>query len=75
MPLILRDRFLSGKLLGKGGFGVAVLAGDRDTPTMRSCVVKVFRPPENLTPDRLQKAQNLLEREAAVLEQLGSAQN
>jgi serine/threonine-protein kinase len=72
MPLILRDRYLPGKLLGKGGFGVAVLARDRDTPTKRSCVVKVFRPPENLTPNQLQKAQNLFEREAAVLEQLGN---
>ncbi|MFB2839619.1 protein kinase domain-containing protein [Floridanema evergladense] len=72
MPLILRDRYLPGKLLGKGGFGVAVLARDRDTPTMRSCVVKVFRPPENLAPNQLRKAQILFEREAEVLEQLGN---
>ncbi|MFB2936865.1 protein kinase [Aerosakkonemataceae cyanobacterium BLCC-F154] len=72
MPLILRDRYLPGKLLGKGGFGIAVLARDRDTPTMRSCVVKVFRPAGNLTPKQLQIAQNLFAREAEVLEQLGN---
>ncbi|HEY9296337.1 MAG TPA: serine/threonine-protein kinase, partial [Phormidium sp.] len=72
MPLILRDRYLPWKLLGKGGFGVAVLARDRDTTTMRSCVVKVFRPAGDLTPQQLQIAENLFEREAQVLEQLGN---
>lgn len=72
MPLILRDRYLPTKLLGQGGFGVAVLARDRDTPTMRQCVVKLFKPVGNLSLNQLQTAQNLFEREAAVLEQLGN---
>ncbi len=72
MPLILRDRYLPTKLLGKGGFGVAVLARDRDTPAMRQCVVKLFKPAGDLSPNQVQIAQNLFEREAEVLEVLGN---
>lgn len=72
MPLILRDRYLPLKLLGQGGFGVAVLARDRDTPAMRRCVVKQFKPTGDLTQRQLEIAQNLFEREAEVLEQLGN---
>jgi len=72
MPLILRDRYLPLKLLGQGGFGVAVLARDRDTPAMRRCVVKLFKPAGYLTPQQLQTAQNLFSREAEVLEELGN---
>ncbi len=60
------------KLLGQGGFGAAFLARDRYTPTMRRCVVKLFQPSGNLTPQQLQTAQNLFEREAEVLEELGN---
>lgn len=71
MPLILGDRYLPEKLLGKGGFGAAYLARDRYTPTMRSCVVKLFQPSVTLTPKQLAIAQSLFQREAAVLEDLG----
>ena len=72
MPLILSGRYLTEKLLGKGGFGAAYLARDRYTPTMRSCVVKLFQPSGDLSPAQMQMAQSLFEREAAVLEDLGN---
>jgi len=72
MPLLLAGRYLPSKLLGRGGFGAAFLARDRYTPTMRSCVVKQFQPSGDLNPDQLQVAQGLFEREALVLEALGT---
>ena len=72
MPLILAGRYLPSKLLGKGGFGAAFLAKDRYTPTMRFCVVKQFQPEGNLTPQALAIAQQLFEREAITLEELGT---
>ncbi|MGK7956238.1 MAG: protein kinase [Crocosphaera sp.] len=72
MPLILGGRYLPSKLLGKGGFGAAFLAQDRFTPTMRLCVVKQFQPEGNLNAQSLAIAQQLFEREAVILEDLGS---
>ena len=72
MPLILSGRYLTEKLLGQGGFGAAFLARDRYTPTMRPCVVKLFQPSGDLSPDQLQIAQALFQREAAVLEDIGN---
>jgi serine/threonine protein kinase len=72
MPLILAGRYIPTKLLGQGGFGAAFLAKDRFTPTMRECVVKQFQPSGNLTGKQLEIAENLFEREAAVLERLGN---
>jgi serine/threonine-protein kinase len=72
MPLILDNRYFATKLLGRGGFGAAFLARDRRTPGMRYCVVKQFQPAGNLTPDQLQTALKLFEREAEVLEDLGN---
>ena len=72
MPLILQGRYLPLKLLGRGGFGTAFLARDRFTPGMRRCVVKQFQPTGNLSPTQLQTAQDLFEREAEALENLGS---
>ncbi len=72
MPLILGGRYLPETLLGKGGFGAAYLACDRYTPTQRPCVVKLFQPAGDLSPDQLTLAQTLFQREAAVLEELGN---
>ncbi|NEQ21652.1 MAG: serine/threonine protein kinase [Microcoleus sp. SIO2G3] len=72
MPLILVSRYIPSKLLGQGGFGAAFLARDRYTPAMRQCVVKQFQPSGDLNPQQLKIAQDLFEREAEVLEQLGS---
>jgi len=72
MPLILAGRYLPIKLLGRGGFGAAFLSRDRHTPGMRECVVKQFLPAGDLSPTQLQLAQDLFEREAVVLEEIGS---
>ncbi|MEA5617892.1 serine/threonine-protein kinase [Cronbergia sp. UHCC 0137] len=73
MPLLLDGRYLPIKLLGKGGFGAAFLASDRRIPGMPLCVVKQFQPSGNLTSSQLQLAQQLFEREAEVLADVGNA--
>ncbi len=72
MPLILDGRYVTINLLGRGGFGAAFLARDRRIPGMRSCVVKQFQPAGDFTSTQLQLAQQLFEREAEVLAQIGS---
>lgn len=72
MPLMLDGRYVPIKLLGKGGFGAAFLARDRRIPGMRECVVKQFQPAGNLSTTQLQLAQQLFEREAEVLAQIGN---
>jgi serine/threonine-protein kinase len=71
MPLMLIGRYLPVRLLAQGGFGTAFLACDRYTPGLRKCVVKQFQP-TGLNPNQLQTAQALFQREAEVLEQLGT---
>ncbi len=72
MPLILGGRYIPSKLLGQGGFGAAFLARDRYTTSLRECVVKLFQPSGDLSPQELEIAQGLFQREAEVLEKLGS---
>lgn len=71
MPLLLADRYLPSKLLGEGGFGAAFLACDRYKPKLPLCVVKQFKPSNDLDPHERAVAQELFEREAVVLEELG----
>ena len=71
MPLLLADRYLPAKLLGQGGFGAAFLACDRYKPKLPKCVVKQFKPSSDLDADEVKVAQDLFEREANVLEELG----
>ncbi|MDG2990276.1 protein kinase [Candidatus Synechococcus calcipolaris G9] len=70
MPIVLRNRYVAERLLGQGGFGAAYLARDLDTPALRQCVIKQFLP-NTTEPAQLAKAQELFEREGAVLEELG----
>ncbi|WP_392531381.1 protein kinase [Nostoc sp. C117] len=72
MPLLLDGRYVTMKLLGRGGFGAAFLARDRRIPGMRQCVVKQFQPAGNLTSTQLQQAQLMFEREAEVLAEIGN---
>lgn len=72
MPLILDGRYMSVKLLGRGGFAAAFLARDRRIPGMRYCVVKQFQPAGNVSQNQLHIAQQLFEREADVLAQIGN---
>ncbi|NEQ97824.1 MAG: protein kinase [Cyanothece sp. SIO2G6] len=72
MPQILGGRYIPLKLLGQGGFGAAFLAVDRYTPKMRKCVVKQFQPSGDLQPEQLKIAQELFDREAEALEDLGN---
>lgn len=72
MPLILGGRYIPLSLLGRGGFGTAFLACDRHTTKLRQCVVKQFQPANNLEAKSLEIAQGLFEREAMVLEEIGT---
>ena len=72
MPLMLDNRYLPLKLLGRGGFGAAFLARDRRTPTKRLCAVKQLQPPANLNLTQIEWVKKSFEREAEVLERLGS---
>jgi serine/threonine protein kinase len=72
MPLMLDGRYVPIRLLGRGGFGAAFLARDRRIPGMRQCVVKQFQPTGNLSSNQLQIAQQLFEREAEVLAEIGN---
>ncbi|MBW4468580.1 MAG: protein kinase [Pegethrix bostrychoides GSE-TBD4-15B] len=72
MPLILDNRYISTKLLGRGGFGTAFAARDRRTPNMRHCVIKQFQPTGTLSAAALQTAQRLFNEEAITLERLGN---
>lgn len=71
MPLLLGGRYLVEKPIARGGFGATFLARDRYTPAMRRCVVKLLQP-VGLSGSQMAIAKQMFEREATVLEDLGT---
>ncbi|MBD2446723.1 YARHG domain-containing protein [Nostoc sp. FACHB-152] len=68
---LLNDRYQIINTLGAGGFGETYLAEDTYMPSKRRCVVKLLRPIQN-NPQIYQLVQERFQREAAILEELGS---
>jgi serine/threonine-protein kinase len=71
MPLLLGGRYIVEKPIAQGGFGATFLARDRYTPAMKRCVVKLLQP-VGFTADQMVIAKQMFEREATVLEDLGT---
>jgi serine/threonine protein kinase, bacterial len=71
---LLNDRYQIIRTLGSGGFGDAFLAEDTHMPSRRLCVVKCLRPIQS-NPQINQLVQERFQREAAILESLGSGHN
>lgn len=69
--LLLRDRYRVHKALAQGGFGATFLAQDAGLPGEPSCVIKQLRPAAN-SPEVLQMARKLFEREAKTLGKVGN---
>jgi Serine/threonine protein kinase len=71
--ILLDNRYLPISFLGGGGQGRNYLAIDEKTPTKKRCVIKQFCPHPNIVndPNNLQKATELFNREATLLDQLG----
>ena len=69
--LLLRNRYLAMKSLGKGGFGATFLAVDLSLPGKPTCVIKQLRPSMN-DPDIFEMAKELFEREAQTLGRIGN---
>jgi serine/threonine protein kinase, bacterial len=68
---LLNDRYQIIRTLGSGGFGDTFLAEDTHMPSRRLCVVKRLRPIQT-NPEVNQLVQDRFQREAAILESLGS---
>ena len=68
--LLLRNRYVALKALGKGGFGRTFLAVDIDMPSRLRVVIKQFLPGA-LSPELLAKSLKMFQQEAVLLEKLG----
>jgi serine/threonine-protein kinase len=71
MPLLLGGRYIVESPIARGGFGATFLARDRYTPAMKRCVVKLLQP-IGFTSQQMAIAKQMFEREATVLEDLGT---
>nr|WP_242018381.1 serine/threonine-protein kinase [Pseudanabaena sp. FACHB-1998] len=71
MPLLLGGRYIVESPIARGGFGATFLARDRYTPAMKRCVVKLLQP-IGLSGSQMVIAKQMFEREATVLEDLGT---
>ncbi|MGL5874589.1 MAG: protein kinase domain-containing protein [Xenococcaceae cyanobacterium] len=69
--LLLRNRYLLVKGLGKGGFGATFLAADLSLPGKPLCVIKQLRPATD-NPQFFSMAKELFEREAETLGKIGN---
>ncbi len=69
--LLLRNRYLLVKGLGKGGFGATFLAADLFLPGKPLCVIKQLRPATD-NPQFFSMAKELFEREAETLGKIGN---
>lgn len=69
--LLLRDRYRVVKALGQGGFGATFLAVDQALPGEPTSVIKQLRP-TTTSPQVLEMARELFEREARTLGKIGN---
>ncbi|MBP0019978.1 MAG: serine/threonine protein kinase [Cyanobacteria bacterium SBLK] len=69
--LKLKDRYRTLKPVGQGGFGKTFLAIDEDKPSKPYCVIKQFFP-RVVEKNAIAKAEELFEREATQLDELGN---
>lgn len=71
-PQLLNHRYHILQPLGSGGFGETFLAEDTQMPSGRRCVIKQLKPVTD-NPKIYQVVQERFQREAAILEELGTA--
>jgi serine/threonine protein kinase, bacterial len=71
VELLLRDRYRSSRILGRGGFATTFLAVDEGLPGQPTCVIKQLRPVLN-SAHILEMSRELFQREAATLGKIGN---